>query len=672
MKNLKFSPLLLTMVCSANAIAGRETSEANRLYELSIEQLVNVEVSGPTRTVKKMSEVPASVTVFSHNELQKMGIDFLFELLSYVPGFQTSRDNDYGGMYFYSSRGSDTGQDTTAILLLIDGVPRQEIRNASASELSSLFPLDRIERVEVIRGPGSALYGSGAFLGVINIVTVKGNNVFKAQVGQLDRQSVNAQLSEQSGDWHFDAYLTGYKDGGESYRLDDRLSSALMKTSDPQRMQNFTFQLGYVNTLVTLEHLSFDSEDYYSISTINNDINEQQHYANHASIEQKLNWNSLNSEFKVSYNTNELDYVAQATLPGALAARSRPSSSAPLVGETRYKAHDFLLQWLNDYKINDSSSVQFGAEKHHEALTTARVLANFDIHALANGQFPILSSPNEDISNEVVETGGRDILGLYSQLQYRLNPKTEMTLGARYDNYENYAEQVSPRLAVTRQLNETNFLKVFYGEAFRAPSLNQLNVKETLTVAANPDLKPERVKTSELVWLSQGSSSSFSASAFYNVITDSIDSSGFIGVKRVNINTGTQYSNGVEIESSFQLGSSWLVRAGFTDFFTLPDSSFRESKHLASLILNYQRETWWANLSGYYNSEREMPDHSTIDGFTVLNAKVGYRFTEQMIVNLQIKNLLNESFGSAAQSVNVVTPIPYRGREVSVGCSYTF
>lgn len=671
-KTQNVAPVFLSLIFSSTAIANQEMTEGEHLYELSIDQLVNVKISGATRTMKKMSEVPASVTVFGHSELQKMGIDFLFELLSYVPGFQTSRDNDYGGMYFYSSRGSDTGQDTTAILLLIDGIPRQEIRNASASELSSLFPLDRIERIEVIRGPGAALYGSGAFLGVINIITVKGNNVAKVQTGQHDRQSANIQLSQQSGDWHFDAFLSGYKDGGENYRLDDRLRTDLMKTSDPQSMQNYTLQLGYLDTLITLEHLNLDVDDYYSISTINNDRNEQQHYANHASIEQKLNWDSLVSSLKISYDTNELDYVAQATLPGQLAARSNPSSNAALIGNTRYKSHDTLLQWLNDWQINDHSSVQFGAEEHHEALTTARVLANYDVSALANRQFPVRSSANQDIYNEVVATGGRNILGLYSQLQYRLDPQTEFTVGVRYDDYRNYAEQISPRLAVTRQLNDTNFLKAFYGEAFRAPSLNQLNVKETLTVASNPNLKPERIRTSELVWLSQNSNFSFSTSAFYNTIDDSIDSSGFVNGRRINVNVGTQYSDGLEIESSFQMGTNWLVRAAFTDFFTLPDSSFRESKHLTSLILNYQKEKWWANLSGYYNSEREMPDGSTIGGFTVLNSKIGYRFSEQLTANLQIKNLTNKNFGSAAQSTNVTTPIPYRGRETSVGINYSF
>jgi len=261
MKASSLCIFVLPMCLSPALFAADESVSMDELLSLPIEDLLKVEITGPTRTLKTLQDVPASVTVFRRNELQKMGVDFLFELLSYVPGFQTSRDNDYGGSYFYSSRGSDTGQDTTAILLLIDGTPRQEIRNASASALSSLMPIDRIERIEVIRGPGSALYGSGAFLGVINIVTVDGNNSVKAQAGGYNSQELQGEFSARSGDWQFDAFLSGYRDSGESYLLDDKLRDAPIRTSDPQSAENYAFRLGYRDTVVRLEHTNIESEE---------------------------------------------------------------------------------------------------------------------------------------------------------------------------------------------------------------------------------------------------------------------------------------------------------------------------------------------------------------------------------------------------------------------------
>jgi len=662
----------LAVVLSPYVFAHEEPS-MDELLDLPIEELLKVEITGPTRTSKNLQNVPASVTVFRRSELQKMGVDFLYELLSYVPGYQTSRDNDYGASYFYSSRGSDTGQDTTAILLLIDGAP-QKISNGSASELTGLMPIERIERIEVIRGPGSALYGSGAFLGAINIITVKGSNVVRAQAGRWDSHDLQGQFSARSGDWQFDGFASGYEDNGENFRLDDKFRNTPTKTSDPQSIENYSFRLAYQDTVVRVEHVNIESEDFYSASAINNDLNEQRNYLNFASIEQGVRWLSVSSTLRLSYSGNNLDYTAQGTLAGQLAANSNPSSDDPLVGNVLYRSHHWLLQSLNDWHINSSNSLQFGLEWQHEELDAARVLANYDTDALANRQFPVAYSANGDIYNDVIETGNRAITGAYAQLQHSLNAKTDVTLGARYDNYENFDEQSSLRFTVVRKLTEHHSIKLFYGEAYRAPSIVQTNVKESQGVTRNPDLKAESIRTTELAWFTQQSFFSFSIGAFSNEIDDSINSSGFIGTKRSTVNVDRVYSNGVELEASVQLSQNWMLRAGYTDFFKLPESAGRLSEHLASLILNYQQEQWWANVSGYYNSQRDMPvaADGVIDSFTILNFKAGYQLSEHLCTTLQVKNLLDADAASAPQDTSINTPIPYRGRETSVGITYTF
>jgi outer membrane receptor for ferrienterochelin and colicins len=662
----------LAVLLSPLGFAQQEPS-MDDLLDLPIEELLKVEITGPTRTSKNLQNVPASVTVFRRSELQKMGVDFLYELLSYVPGYQTSRDNDYGASYFYSSRGSDTGQDTTAILLLIDGAP-QKISNGSASELTGLMPIVRIERIEVIRGPGSALYGSGAFLGAINIITVKGNNAVRAQAGRWDSHGLQGEFTARSGDWQFDTFLSGYEDHGQSYWLDDKLRSTPTQTSDPQSIENYTFRLAYRNTVARVEHVNIESEDFYSGSVINNDLNEQRNYLNFASIEQGLQWLSVSSTLRLSYSGNNLDYTAQGSRATDLARVSNPSSDAPLVGNVLYRSHHWLLQSLNDWRINASSSLQFGLEWQHEELDVARVLANYDTGMLANRQFPVTYSADGNIYNSVIETGDRAVAGAYVQLQNSLNAKTDITLGARYDNYENFDEQSSLRFSVIRKLTEHHSIKLFYGEAYRAPSIVQTNVKESLAVTRNPDLKAESIRTTELAWVTQQSAFSFSVGAFSNEIDDGIDSSGFIDGKRSTVNVDRVYSNGVELEASVQLNQRWMLRAGYTDFLKLPGSADRLSKHLASLILNYQREQWWANLSGYYNSQREMPVESdgVIGGFTVLNAKMGYQLSKSLCTTLQVKNLLDADAASPPQDTSINTPIPYRGREASVGVTYTF
>ena len=649
-------------------------SSPDGLFELSLEELLQVKVTSATRTLRSLGEAPASITVFTRTELENLGLDFLYELISYVPGYQTGRDNDYNSSYFFSSRGSDVGQDTTAILLLVDGIPRQEIRTASASSLSGIMSLDRIERVEIMRGPGSALYGSGAFLGVINIVTVQGNNQFAVQMGEPDRQQLNGEFSQRFGKLQFDAFLSHYKDKGEEYQLDDRFTDTLQTTSDPQQISDYVLDFRYERTRFTIERMEISTQDFYSISTLNNEINEQNHVLRHFALEQTFGWLQVSSEFRISYQENILDYASQGTAVGQLAAISFPSSNEPLIGYVHDRTDETRLQWLNDWQVNEDNSVQFGAEHIRQALQESWVDTNFDIDALSRMDYPVAYSPDIDIYSEYLETQDRNVLGLYGQWQTRISSETQFTLGARYDNYQGLDDNVSLRLALVHQLSHDQYLKAFYGEAFRAPSMVQLAIKDNLTVARNPDLKAETIRSSELVWMIQKARYSFSASAFYNIIDDRIDSSGFVNGRRSNTNDDRDYSGGVELESSLQLSERWWVRLTYTDFLKLPESSSQLSDRLASFVVNYQQSNWWMNLSGYYNSQRDMlsPEYGVIDGFTMLNAKVGFKLKNDITANLQIKNLTNEDVASVPQSEAVFSPIPYRGRETSVGIRFSF
>ncbi|MCG8316077.1 MAG: TonB-dependent receptor [Pseudomonadales bacterium] len=662
------------LVVSVSSLAAPTKPYLQHLFDLPLHSLVNQKVSGPTRTLKSMSITPASVTVFTQNELQKLGIDFLYELLNYAPGFQTSRDNDAGASYIYSARGSDSSQGTTAILLLVDGIPRQEIRSGSASVLSGLMPIERIQHIEFIRGPGSALYGSSAFLGIINIITVKDANTIHLQSGDFDHAETQIQLSKEVNQWKFDGYLSLYKDNGDNFVLDDRISDVPTKTSDPQSAENVAISASFANFILRMELLQLKSEDFYSIGVINNRLNEQEHKMSTVSLEQKLSWQDVNSRWLVSYGNNRLDYIAQGTAPGRLTSISAPNSEDPLVGDVSYASEEWNFQWFNNWTLSQSSSLQFGFEGRHEHIKKARVLANFDTQALANREFPIQSSDSLNIYTQVTDTLSRELFGLYLQHQYQWNANTNITMGMRYDDYDHLDSQTSIRVALVRLLNETDSLKLFYGEAYRAPSLVQLDSTENVTEAPNPDLGAETIYTTELVWLTQRQRFSFSASAFYNVIDDRIDSSGFIDDKQSTVNQSKEYSNGFEIESSLHVADNWLVRMGITRFTKLPTSSLRESEQLASIIVNYQHYKWWANVSGYYNSERQMPNGAThqIDDFLMLSAKLGYQISKELVVNLQAKNIFDEEVTSAPQRLDITSPIPYRGREISLGFSYEF
>lgn len=675
MKLLALLAIALLSTCFSPRAKSDDSNSVN-VYQLSIEELQKVKVVTSTRTSEYLSEVPASITVFSQRELKRMGVDFLFEILNYVPGYQTGRDNDYSGAYLFSSRGSDTGRDTTAILLLIDGVPRQEVPTGSASKLSSLMPIERIERIEVMRGPGSALYGSNAILGIINVISIKGQNAVSADIGESGRRKVQAEFNLQISGWSLDGFLSRYQDDGDRYWLSDRLSPELRSTQDPQLVENIVLRLAHANTVLTFEHSNAESEQFYSVSTINNDLNEHQQSLNHVAFKQGFFWNRFESNLQASYVENQIAYLAQGSNAGDFAAISDPPSSDPLLADILLEGYTSLVQSLNDWRINDQSSLQFGFEWQHERLTTARSLTNYNVDQLKNGIRPIAYSPIREFYSEVIDTEGRNVSGIYTQFQYQFDPMTEVLVGARYDHYEGLDDDnVSPRLVLIRHVDEYNTLKLLHGEAFRAPSLAQVYLKESLLAVRNPELKPETIRSTELIWLYEHASMSFVASAFYNTIFDRIESSTSSDGKRININSDREHSNGVELEASVQLHPNWLLRAGYTYMFKLQDSSFRESTHLASLISHFQHHDFSFNLSAYYNSERNLtplPGSEAIDSFVVVNTKLGYRITNKAQLHLQIKNLTDDDAASSPQDEGIHVAIPYRGRETSLGFTYTY
>ncbi|MBU4328708.1 MAG: TonB-dependent receptor plug domain-containing protein, partial [Proteobacteria bacterium] len=167
---------LLLPFCEASITLADTTEDVqDNPFAMSLEQLMQVEITGATRTEKSLKNVPAAVTVFTREEISRLGMDYLHELLNLVPGYQSQRHSDMSTGSNYSSRGRRQGANSREVLLLLDGRPMNDPRTGGPIS-GKRVPLGKIDRVEIIRGPGSAIYGSNAFTGVINIITVKNEN----------------------------------------------------------------------------------------------------------------------------------------------------------------------------------------------------------------------------------------------------------------------------------------------------------------------------------------------------------------------------------------------------------------------------------------------------------------------------------------------------------------
>jgi len=194
--------------------------------EISLEELIKMEVpvvEAASKYRQKTTEAPSSVTIITSDEVKKYGHRTLADILQTVPGMYVTYDRNYS---FLGVRGFNLGGDNNRILLLVDGHRlNTSLSDSAFIGTEFIVDVDLIERVEIIRGPGSSLYGNNAFFGVINVITRKGR----------DMSSHGVEVSGEAGS--FDTYK-GRATFGKQFKngLEMLLSGSIFDSHGQERL----------------------------------------------------------------------------------------------------------------------------------------------------------------------------------------------------------------------------------------------------------------------------------------------------------------------------------------------------------------------------------------------------------------------------------------------------
>lgn len=670
--------LVLLCLPVANSYAN-EHSQANKedlaYLDLSLEQLLEVPVTGSTLTEESFKTVPAAVSVFTHEQIERLGVDYLYELLNLVPGFQFDRNTSSGVAYTFSARGRRSTQQSLEVLLLIDGHVVNDPRAGSPDITLPLYPLAQVERLEVIRGPGSAIYGSSAFNGVINIITRKQQKSVALAYGSQQRRQLESLWTGQLGEWSLDSFLHAYKDNGDEFVVADSFSRAPIGTRDPREQVAANVALIHGQTRVNLTYSRTETADFYQSDNTGNNYNANERTFWHLAVDQGFTWlPDTQSKVALSYQQFTYDFNMLLSGPGQLAPVSRPSSMEPFRGDARLAGESWRFTFSNDWSINPESSAQWGLQWARHEETDASALGNFDLEQLIQRRFPINFYGDEGKIFPLGSEDSQDNLGIYVQYLRNLRDTTRLTLGGRFDEYPDITGRFSPRLGLVEQLSETYSLKLLYGEAFRAPTLAEIGLKNNPVLVGNPELNHEIVKTWDLILMGTWRATNLSINVFQNRYEQPIETA-FAGNVRTYANGARERSRGVEFEWLQELSSHWSLRATYT-YMSLPDTAFREAENLASVEINYAAQKWNWNLSGFYQDERQTPItdslQQTLDDFWLLNTRLRYELSPRWDVTALIKNLTDTDYSTPAQGLGKTDGVPNRGREFSVGLNWQF
>jgi outer membrane receptor for ferrienterochelin and colicin len=468
-------------------------------YEMNLEQLLKLKAHGvPTELEKLINsliavaskkplstrESPSIVSLVTKDEIKNSGARDLIDVLRLVPGIDFGIDVE--GVAGIGVRGNWAHEGK--VLLLIDGQEMNEIMYAT-TQFGNHYPIDNIERIEVIRGPGSAIYGGFAEYGVINIITKKGedlNGISTSGIyGQTNsdfnngwlRRNINLSMGKKIGDFEYSIHAMA----GQGHRSDRNYHDFYGDTFN--LVGNSSLNPTFFNVGMSYKNLSFRFlTDLYKTST-------RDAYDEAKTEAYKESFNAYFGELKYLWKIND-----KVTLTPKLNFKmQRPWYTEEVEGVTEpYQkiAMRTLGNLTASWQIDRRTNFVFGSEFYADK---ARDLT--DSSYFSNGEQTV------NYYNYAFFTQGL--------IKTRI---VNFVVGARYDKHNAYGDAFVPRVGVTKKYKFFHF-KALYSNAFRAPSIENINDADSTGIS------PEKTQVIEIEAGYQITRKSFLTLNFYDIKT---------------------------------------------------------------------------------------------------------------------------------------------------------
>ncbi|MES1176410.1 MAG: TonB-dependent receptor [Myxococcales bacterium] len=511
------SVLALALSSSATALADGEAATKSDVDDLDLVKLLNVEVSTATKTAETLDDAPAVITVITRDDIARWGYESLADVLSHTVGFYVQDDHilpNAGVRGMIGGQGAESG----VIKVMIDG-RSVAYRTTSGNWLGiELVPLESVAQIEIIRGPASALYGADAFLGVVNIITLKPEDLRPVRVrlgvgftgsNFGERFDVSSGMQLGKFDWMLGA-------AGENT---DRAGLTLPPESPAPVLPDL---VGARRTALDLKRRSLVLQGRFGyrdaevgqivFSVYGSGIQRGGDFAHWAQLTNGDG--SRGTQVRLGQLRMNVDGLLHV-LPGLdLAAQSTYFRGGTMAGDRTDIGSDlFYVERHQSY---------YGLDSTVEARLIPAKRFNLIVGAEALYDHEQLRTPDriERLTGELVPAAGQsgtevslNNLGAYVSSNLKvIDPWLKLTAGLRYDRHSQYGDQLSGRVGVTSRLSKTFVSKLLYGTAFKAPSPYLLYATPLRPgdVVGNPQLQPQKVQTVEY----QGS---FRPTAFFGV-----------------------------------------------------------------------------------------------------------------------------------------------------------
>lgn len=514
-------------------------------------------VEAASRHPQSLADAPAHVTVVTKRDIEEFGYETIGEAIASAAGFYTIDDLNYSRL---GIRGfAPFGDYGSHVLVMIDGHPMIEpVFASSFFERNQPIDIRCVQRIEIIRGPGSALYGTNAVLSIVNIVTTKATESDPVTVRVSARSNEGGEANVSLGMVSrrgFQARLSG------SVTQNEGFDYYFEEFDDPAT--NFGRARG-LDTEQTWGMYAQLKRYGWSLAGL---VSSRSKHLPTASWGAPFNDDRLQTKDLMGFIDSKYDGgVGPATHLSARLTYDWYSYKGvwPAVGDDGTR----VMEDPHKSKVLGGEIVLAS-----EALARNYVVAGLSMKRVLSATLQAYDTEPEYFESVDIEKT-ETLISIYAHDEISLHSNTvKGILGARYDHYQSLGDVFNPRfgLIVKSRGGATKFL---YGKSFRAPTLYESYYQDIAAgcepgyVRANPDLKPENAYTYEIVHEADlGRTTHATVSAFYYRLLDQIGETELEGGCITSINSGSSRSKGVEAELHGELpaGVRWSVAHAFTD-----------------------------------------------------------------------------------------------------------
>lgn len=638
----KMLAVLLALPWAANAAQAVDDDDLALIYG------DKSTVSIATGNVQSLRRAPAVASVITAEDIAAMGAIDLDDVLETVPGVHVSHSaNLYAPLYVVRGVYSQYNSQT---LMLQNGVPMTTLLTGNRGNMWAGLPLENVARIEVIRGPGSALYGADAYAGVINIITKTAAESDGAQVGvRVGSNRMQDGWLLHGGKWG-DVEVATYLRAGSTDGFKGNIEADAQSRNDKINGTHASLAPGNINVgnqaVDASIDLAYQQWRLRGAYKLRDDIGtgagiayalDPVGKAKSERVNADISWadNQLDENWGGGFNLSYLEFKQRVPTPFMLYPAGTKLSStsdvfgsgmigAPETSERQVRASAFAT-----YTGIAGHHLRFGIGHDDLDMYNTREMKNF---SFAPSGLPVLSGPVIDYATiaPFMLPQRRKSNYLYAQDEWSLAKDWTLTAGVRRDVYSDVGGTTNPRLALVWDAAYDLTAKLMYGQAFRAPAYNELYSINNPVNRGFAGLQPETMRTLEMAfsWQSRRDMQ-VNLNFFHYEMRDIIRSvaNSVAGTGSTFMNTGNQNGKGMELETLWDISRNVRLSANYSyqqsiDEATGKDAGYAPHHHL------YARADWrfsseW-QASGQFNrvadrrrpagdNRTNVPDYTTVD-----------------------------------------------------------